>query len=186
MSYSYLDMSPNMGMSIGTIATPIVGVTIGVVAVATAGVIGSVGYEIASVVTTGYSVISSTKDLIKIHNDEKQFEKKLTNKIKELSLDNDNDITTYIDKIKKYVVKSGLINNENFDKNLNRKNKKDQLNVAYDLFDLVSKYNCLKENIYSLNDIASFLNIDINEILSEYELLHDINILVKYQKKWMN
>lgn len=183
MSYSYLDMSSNMGMNIGTIATPIVGVTIGVVAVATAGVIGSVGYEIASVVTTGYSVISSTKDLIKIHNDEKEFEKKLTNKIKELSLDNDNDITTYIDKIKKYVVKSGLINNENFDKNLNRKNKKDQLNVAYDLFDLVSKYNCLKENIYSLNDIASFLNIDINEILSEYELLHDINNTCEISKK---
>ena len=179
MSYSYLDIGINTDINVGTIATSIVGVTIGVGAVA----IGSVGYEIASVVTTAHSVISSTKDLIKIHNDEKQFENKLTNKIKELSLDNDSDITIYIDKIKNYVVNSGLINNENFEKSLNGKNKKDQLNMAYDLFDLVSKYNCLKNNIYSLNDIASSLNVDINEILNDYELLHDINNICEISKK---
>ena len=179
MSYSYLDIGINTDINVGTIATSIVGVTIGVGAVA----IGSVGYEIASVVTTAHSVISSTKDLIKIHNDEKKFENKLTNKIKELSLDNDSDITIYIDKIKNYVVNSGLINNENFEKSLNGKNKKDQLKAAYDLFDLVSKYNCLKNNIYSLNDIASSLNVDINEILNEYELLNDINNTCEISKK---
>ena len=153
-----------------------------VAGVAIANLLGPIGITILSgvmiapaVIDKTKKVVSASKEFIKIHNDEKQFEKKLTNKIKELSLDNDSDITIYIDKIKKYAVNSGLINNENFEKSLNGKNKKDQLNTAYELFDLISKYNCLKNNIYSLNDIVSSLNVDINEILNEYELLHDIN-----------
>ena len=161
-----------------------------VAGVAIANLLGPIGITILSgvmiapaVIDKTKKVVSASKEFIKIHNDEKQFEKKLTNKIKELSLDNDSDITIYIDKIKKYVVNSGLINNENFEKSLNGKNKKDQLNTAYELFDLISIYNCLKNNIYSLNDIVSSLNVDINEILNEYELLHDINNICEISKK---
>ena len=153
--------------AVGVIGAGVVGLGAYAAGVAIANLLGPVGITILSgimiapaVIDKTKKVVSASKEFIKIHNDEKQFENKLTNKIKELSLDNDSDITIYIDKIKNYVVNSGLINNENFEKSINGKNKKDQLNMAYDLFDLVSKYNCLKDNIYSLNDIASFINVD--------------------------
>ena len=89
-------LDSGVGGGIVGLGAGVVGVVAGV---AIANLLGPVGVAILSgimiapaVIDKTKKVVSVSKEFIKINNEEKEFEKKLTNKIKELSLDNDNDI----------------------------------------------------------------------------------------------